>query len=121
MTATVTPQGRAPRISQTRRSGATVLRPVGALDRSLAEEIRGIALEVHGPVVVDLEEAVLVDAASVQRIILGWQFYRPPMCIVCRRPAARSLLQRAEVHEHVSVFESVEAALDTGGWRPRRP
>ena len=120
MTATVRPQGKAPRITQTRMDGATILRPIGALDGNLVEDIREVALEAHGPVVVDLEEAVLVDPTPLRRIVLGWQLYRPPMCIVCHRPAALELLHRADIGQHVAVFESVEAALIGGGWRPSR-
>ena len=123
MTATVRTQP-ALRVSQHRRDGVVVLRPIGALDRTLVDELRQLALEAHAPVVVELSECVLVDPAALQRIAQGWELYRPLMCIVCHRASGRQLLERAGVTEHAAVFERVGQALEarTGrpdGWAPR--
>ena len=122
MAATVRTQ-RAQRVSQHRREEVVVLRPVGALDGTLVGEVRQLALEAHAPVIVELTECVLVDPAALQRIALGWERYRPQLCIVCHRASGRQLLERAGIDQHLAIFERVGQALvaraeSPDGWAP---
>lgn len=124
MTATVRPHGGEARIVQVRRDPAVVIRPVGALDEDLADEIRELALEAHAPVVVDLGDCVLTSRRSIRRIALAWQLYRPQLCVVCRRDSGRPMLARAGIADHLAVFDSVDEALESlqrlgrEGWAP---
>ena len=128
MSATLTPPSEPARVTQLRRDGVSIIRPTGRLDADLADEIRHLALEARAPVVVDLDDCVLIDPAAVLRIVSGWEFFRPEMCVVSSRPGARQLLQRAGVDAELAVFPSVDHAMDdradptTGDrWLPARP
>lgn len=117
MNATVRAQGRSSRITQRREDDVSVIRPTGALDRDLADDIRERCLEAHRPVVIDFTDCVLTDIASLRRVVLEWQLYRPHMCIVSPRA---TVLRRAAVDHHVPVFRSVEEAMEAARWRPRK-
>lgn len=118
MTATVRPQDQTSRIRQTRLDGVSIVRPAGALDRMLADDIRGCALDAHAPVVIDLTDCVVTDTASLRRVAVEWQLYRPHMCMVSPRATLRRPLRRSGIDQHLPVFTSVEQAMHTGGWRP---
>lgn len=94
------------------QDGVVVLRPVGGLDRQLADEIRRCALEANAPVVVDLSDCILIDPASVDRLTLGGAWQRPPMSVVCHRASGRELLVRAGVHRRLPIFAGVEEAVE---------
>ena len=122
MTADVRTQ-KTQRVSHHRRDDIVVLRPIGALDGTLVDEVRELALGAHAPVIVELNECVLVDPAALRRIAQGWELYRPQMCIVCHRAGGRQLLARAGVDQHLAIFERVGQALvaraeASGGWAP---
>jgi hypothetical protein len=126
MSAPVRTQSREPRIDRHRCDEVVILRPIGALDRLLVEELRDLVLSARAPVVIDMDECVLVDPAAVRRIALGWDLYRPDMCMVCRAAAARELLVRAGVYQYVAVFEAIDLAVRTrrqqhGRWSPVSP
>lgn len=124
MTATVRPEGGEARIIQVRRDPAVVIRPVGALDEALADDIRELALEAHAPVVLDLGDCVLTNRRSIRRVALAWKLYRPHLCIVCHRDGGRQMLERAGIPDHLAVFDSLDEAMDAlhrfgrDGWSP---
>lgn len=119
-----TPQG-GPRISEHRLDGVVVLRLTGGLDRALVDEVRKRAITARAPVIVDVDECVLVDPAPVQHLAMDWELYRPDMCIVTGCPGCREFLARAGIEEHLAVFERTDDAIDvrrsTGNrWSPDR-
>lgn len=118
MTATVRTQGQTSHITQNRLDGVSIIRPAGALDRTLADDIRECSCEAHTPVVIDLTDCVLTDAASLRRVAVEWQLYRRHMCVVSPRATARRLLRRSGIDQHVPVFRSVDEAMQARGWRP---
>ena len=109
-----------PRVERLRIGDMTVLRPRGGLDRDLADDVRQFALEAHGPVVIDLDECILVDPRSVQRLAFEWEMYRPEMCVVSSRNATRELRHHVRVDEELLVFDDVDRALEdrraSGRW-----
>ena len=118
MTATVRSLGRPSRITQLRVEGVAVIRPVGALDRALADDIRRCSPDGNAPVVIDLTDCVLTDTSFLRRGAIEGQFRRPHTCIVSPRPTARRLLRRSGLARHVPVFRSVQEAMEERAWRP---
>ncbi len=94
------------------RRGVLVLRPTGRLDRSTAERLRRDAASATGPVVVDLDDCVLVDPTAIDAIdVDGDGDGDLEVCIVCRRLSCRRLLARVGVTDRFAVFQRLEDAL----------
>lgn len=101
-----------PRIRVQRSDGVVVLQPLGALDARLVERLRRAALETSRPVIVDLDECVLIDATAVERMAIDPQLAgRADLCFVCRDGACRGLLGTTGVDGRFAVFTRVEDAL----------
>lgn len=101
-----------PRVVQHRVGEVVVLRPRGGLDRALAEDLRQLAREANAPVIVHLDDCVLVDPRALQRVAFEWETRRPEMCIVCPRNSARQLLHRARVDRELLIFRDVDLAIE---------
>lgn len=95
-----------------RSHGVTVLKPLGSLDADLADELHAAARAVTGPVVIDLDECVLIDPGSLERLAADPALpNRPELAVACRRLSCRQLLTRAGIGEHVAIFDRLEDAL----------
>ena len=115
-----------PRISVRRTDGVAVVRPVGALDRPVVDKLRRAALDADRPVVVDLDDCVIVDAEALDRIALDPQLSGlSEVCFVTRSTPVRDLLGRSDLAHRYPVFKRVEDALQArvfaregygGGW-----
>lgn len=66
-----------------RHGDLVVLQPDGALDRSVVDELRSLALEAQAPVVVELHACLRFDADALRRPTEDWELFRPPMSLVC--------------------------------------
>lgn len=110
--------------------GVSVIRPQGALDQTVAEQVRAALRDAAGPVAIDLDECTLIDPDSLERMVVDAD--GPPeaeVSIVCRRLTCRQLLGRAGIADRVAVFVRLGDALQArvfeadgygDGWTPRR-
>ena len=114
-----------PRIRVRTTEGVLVLRPLGALDRRLAERLRSAIASASTPVVVDLDDCVLIDPASLEH--LADPVPDRAVCMVSRREPCRELLDRTGVTDRVAVFKGVDDAVQARlfarsgygpGWSP---
>ena len=100
-----------PRIAFRREHGVVVLRPVGALDRRLAERLRRAVLDARRPVIVDLD-ACDVEATVLERIAVDPKLFSvPELCLVARSPGCRDLLARAGLDHRFALFATIDDAL----------
>jgi hypothetical protein len=99
------------RILQQRRDDVVVLRPLGPLDASLADDLRERTLEAHAPVVIDLDGCMRIDADAIHRIASAWHLYRPEFCFACGGVGDRRMITVASVSDAVAVFSSVDDAI----------
>ena len=108
--------------------GVLVLSPQGGLDAASAGALDRLLSEATVPVVVDLNDCIVVDPhllrGEQQRLFDGAR----ELCVTCRRLSARRLLARTAALDDVVVFQSVQDALQAramqragygSGWRLR--
>ncbi len=102
-----------------------VLRPAGKLGRNDVEQLRDVIHGIDGPVVVVLDDCVLVAPTAFDRHDRD-DGHAVEMCIVCRRLTCRHLLARVGVADRFPVFQHLEDALQArvlaragygDGWR----
>ncbi len=103
---------------QVRTDDVVVLRPIGALDDALADDIRERALEAHAPVVIDLDACLQLDASAIDRITSSWTLFRPEMCFACGSVGDRRMLESRPAESALAVFASVEDAVGARGGAP---
>lgn len=111
----------ASRLEQIRTDDVVVLRAIGHLDDSLADDIRERALEAHAPVVIDLDACLELDASAIERIATAWTLFRPEMCFACSEVGDRRMLEARRAEGSLPVFASVDHAVAArggavGGW-----
>lgn len=111
----------ASRLEQVRTKDVVVLRPVGTLDDTLADDIRERALEARAPIVIDLDGCLHLEGSAVQRIASSWTLYRPEMCFACSSVGDRRMLEGFQSDGALAVFASVDQAMAVrggvaGGW-----
>lgn len=113
-------------IEVTRLDDVLILRPQGGLDRSVVANLERSVAAATGPVVVDLDECVLVDPTAVRHVASAGPRDRE-VCIVSRRLSCRRLLARVGVTERLAVFQCLADALQArvlagsgygSGWSP---
>lgn len=101
-----------------------VIRPLGGLDRAAIARTRRAVAESELPVIVDLDECVLVDPGPLTNIEAGDR----ETCIVSSRLTCRRLLARTGITAHFAVFQRREDAMQArllaaegygSGWRPQ--
>ncbi len=99
-------------VSVRRSHDVVVVRPRGGLDAALADELRSTVLDTSGPVVIDLDECVLIDPASLERLAADPALPETSeLAIACRRLSCRQLLVRSGIGDHVAIFGRLEDAL----------
>jgi anti-anti-sigma factor len=117
-----------PRIRVRTTEDVVVLRPLGALDERLADRVRSAIDAATDPVVVDLDDCVLIDPAALGLVVPQ----RHPgstaeVCLVSRRVSCRELIDRSGVSDRVAVFCGVDDAVQAqlfarsgygAGWAP---
>ena len=97
------------------RGDIVVLRPTGALDAATIDRVRAAVRAAGGPVVIDLDECVLVDPAALEAVVHDDS--RPDrldpadVSIACGRLSCRTLLSRAGVTRRFAVFARIEDAV----------
>lgn len=105
-------------------TGIVVLRPLGALDEALADDLRELCLEAHAPVVIDLEGCLRVETGGFHKLVDDWALYRPKMCVVCSDPGDVRMLETTSLRFPLPLFATVDQAVaalpEKGlGWPPQ--
>lgn len=92
-----------------RRSGAVVVAVRGPVDRSVLAALDRAIAGVDGPVVVDLDDAVIVDPRVLdpQR----WRRSADRFAVVCHRSSGRHLVYRVLKRARVTVARTIDEAL----------
>jgi hypothetical protein len=110
------------------RGGVVALRPSGPLDASGIEQLQEAVSEAEAPVVVDLDECILLDPAALGSVHADIPVDPADVSIACRRLSCRVLLARAGITERFAVFSRIEDAVQARilwqagygeGWSPR--
>lgn len=119
-----------PEVHRTWRQGVLVLRPQGPVDSSVIERVRTLVRDASTPVVIDLDESILVDRAALDEVVRRRSFVPSPsfdMCLVSKRLSCRRLLGHVGLSATIAVFQSIEDAIQArlheaagygSGWRP---
>ena len=116
----------APAIASHHVSGVLVLRPIGRLGRDSIDRLRRLVRAADAPVVIQLDDCVLVAPSAFDRLQTEVEDHAIELCIVCRRLTCRRLLARVGITERFSFFQQLEDALQArvmaaagygDGWR----
>lgn len=110
-----------PQIVSERLGDVVVLRPLGTLDRPVVDRLRAMVLASNDPVVIDLDDCVLVDPRCLMRTGSAQPPSDADVRIVCRRLSCRRLLARVGIADRFGVFARLEDALSSAGRSGRMP
>lgn len=89
-----------------------VIRPLGSLDRDAVARLRRTASEADGPVIIDLDDCVLVAPVALVELDEQDDDAEPTeLCFVSRRTTCRLLLLRSGLLDRFDVFRQLEDAL----------
>jgi anti-anti-sigma regulatory factor len=95
-----------------------VLRPQGVFDVPGAASLHeSLCRDLPERTVIDFSDCTLVDpSVLVELDPRRWGRSAAQICVACRRPTARQLLKHTGVSDRLTVFNSVEDALQANAF-----